>query len=191
MIKTCKFCGKEFNAVGTQSYCSGPHYAKCVICGKQFKVNPKQPKKCCSRKCSSQLRALNISSHSKVCKLCGKEFYPKNNTSIYCDGPHYKQCPICGKSVEIKKGEESLEYKCCSVECSNKLRANTCLEKYGVDVVSKNVDVRKKLHDAAVAAEPRRINCCMQRYGVPNVAMVLEIRNKIRNTIRSKYCDMK
>ena len=189
MIRYCKYCGKPFDASGTQVYCNGPHYATCIICGKQFEVNPKQPKQCCSRECSAKLRSKHIASKTKICKLCGKEFHPRNNTSIYCDGPHYKPCPVCGKTVEVRKGEEYLDTtRCCSVECSNKLRSQTCIEKYGVDIVSKNIDVRKKLHDSAIAAEPERIQRCMDKYGVPNVAMNPDIRKKISFTVKSKSC---
>lgn len=38
----------------------------------------------------------------KKCKECGKLFTPKNPRSQYCDDKHYRPCPTCGKSIEIK-----------------------------------------------------------------------------------------
>ena len=38
----------------------------------------------------------------KKCKECGKLFTPRNPRSQYCDDKHYRPCPTCGKSVEIK-----------------------------------------------------------------------------------------
>lgn len=38
----------------------------------------------------------------KKCKECGKLFTPKNPRSQYCDAIHYRPCPVCGKSIEIK-----------------------------------------------------------------------------------------
>lgn len=51
---------------------------------------------------------------SKICKLCGKEFIPKSN-AIYCEGPHYRPCPMCGKPVEYHRVSEPIRF--CSREC--------------------------------------------------------------------------
>lgn len=34
----------------------------------------------------------------KTCAACGKLFHPKGRER-YCDGPHYKPCPVCGEQV--------------------------------------------------------------------------------------------
>ena len=47
------------------------------------------------------------------CELCGKEFERRSN-AIYCDGPHYRPCPVCGKPVPFKNPGEPI--KCCSKE---------------------------------------------------------------------------
>lgn len=49
---------------------------------------------------------------TKICRLCGKEFYSTSNTVRYCEGPHYRPCPICGVSAEIRAAYE--EAHCCS-----------------------------------------------------------------------------
>lgn len=121
MIKKCKECGKEFECTGTQAYCNNKHYRKCEVCGNDFIWNHTTPKRCCSRKCSAILRKKTINSKVKICQLCGKEFASISSTQKYCNDKHYSPCPICGKDVEINVEDINL-VKCCSVECSNKLR---------------------------------------------------------------------
>ena len=38
----------------------------------------------------------------KKCKECGKIFMAKSARQVYCDGDHYRPCPVCGKPVLIK-----------------------------------------------------------------------------------------
>ena len=38
----------------------------------------------------------------KKCKECKKLFTPKNPRQQYCEGKHFRPCPVCGKDVEIK-----------------------------------------------------------------------------------------
>ena len=71
-IKTCKACEKLFEGTGTASYCSGPHYAICEVCGKQFECDPRIHNRCCSAKCKAELRKQTIRKTERVCKLCGK-----------------------------------------------------------------------------------------------------------------------
>ena len=61
------------------------------------------------------------------CKICGKEFDRIGN-GVYCAGPHYRPCPVCGKPVEFSKPSEP--YKCCSKECSSKLRKATMISRF-------------------------------------------------------------
>ena len=39
---------------------------------------------------------------TKKCKECGQLFVPKNPRQQYCDAKHFRPCPTCGKSIEIK-----------------------------------------------------------------------------------------
>ena len=56
------------------------------------------------------------------CKICGKEFDRVGN-AVYCSGPHYRPCPVCGKPVVYVRPSEP--YKCCSKECTNTLSKTT------------------------------------------------------------------
>ena len=39
MQRICKYCGKEFEAKGTQVYCAGLHYDTYEICGTEMVIN--------------------------------------------------------------------------------------------------------------------------------------------------------
>lgn len=188
MIKRCKECGKEFEASGTAEYCNDVHYRSCEVCGKSFIWDHHAPKRCCSRKCSAMLRTRTILNTTKICKLCGKEFHPINNSAIYCPGPHYQACPVCGKPVEFKYPSDWL--KCCSAECSNVLREQTVESRYGVKVSSQAQTVRHKLREAALLSEDRRKATIQAKYGeqYTNVAQIPNIRNKIRDKITEDSC---
>ena len=51
------------------------------------------------------------------CVVCGKLFDRVGN-GVYCPGPHYRPCPVCGKPVEFRRPKEPV--RCCSKECVNK-----------------------------------------------------------------------
>ena len=48
-LRKCLECGKEFEPKnGFQKYCSNPHIAKCIICGKLFEYTCR-PSDLCQR----------------------------------------------------------------------------------------------------------------------------------------------
>ena len=54
MIKICKECGKEFEAIdGRQKYCDRQHYRPCPVCGKDVPV-------------------IHLSNPTPKCPECGK-----------------------------------------------------------------------------------------------------------------------
>ena len=55
----------------------------------------------------------------KICPLCQKKFIPKGRQK-YCDGPHFKPCPVCGKPVPAPYPSDPP--KCCSAECRKQLK---------------------------------------------------------------------
>lgn len=60
------------------------------------------------------------------CVICGKQFDRVGN-GVYCPGPHYRPCPVCGNPVKFHRPSEP--YKCCSKECRNVL-FNQSMGKY-------------------------------------------------------------
>ena len=188
--KICKACGKPFEAKGTSSYCNRSHFKKCEICGNTFQYDPRTNVKCCSTKCKTLLRKSSINKIVKICELCGDEFTASSSSAKYCDKVHTKPCPICGKPVVVEKGKEYQPAKCCSIECTNKLREQTCLEKYGVSIASQNDTVRQKLHDIALSDEVvrKRKATSIDNWGVDNPAKHPDIKSKISETVSSKAC---
>lgn len=183
--RICKECGKEFTCTGTQAYCDSLHYRKCEVCGKEFEWNHKNPKRCCSRTCSAILRKNTIKPHVKRCELCGKEFTSIWLKQKYCDDKHYRPCPICGKDVEIDMANVNT-VSCCSIECSNKLREKTCLDKYGVPIASQDENVKKKLSIASIRSKSQSEKTCLEKYGVKHFAQLPETRQKLSNIIKSE-----
>ena len=69
----------------------------------------------------------------KACEYCGKEFFAKNKTYKYCNGPHYMICPVCGKEyLCVNKEKLSHPPVACSYECRQKRAKQTTFEKCGV-----------------------------------------------------------
>lgn len=58
----------------------------------------------------------------KICKCCGKEFETNSPQKLFCDRVHYIPCPICGKPVLKTDRDFTRPPKCCSSECTHKLR---------------------------------------------------------------------
>ena len=189
MLKICAWCGKEFESLNNKKYCPGPHYSKCEVCGDMFLVTDVSiPHRTCSAACKSLLRKQAISKKVKICELCGKEFTSTSNTARYCPGPHYQPCPVCGKPVRIMYTYNPAA--CCSTECSNKLRENTCLATYGVRTASQSPEARAKLKEQAILSAQSRVAAVQKHYGeeYTNVSQVPEIKEKIRSSVTSKEC---
>lgn len=182
-IKKCKYCGKEFNARGTMEYCKGPHYATCEICGEKFEVDPRHLRKTCSRSCAQQLLRHTMGSMiKKECKICGKIFSPRSSMSRYCEGPHYSECPVCGKQFLIK--EVSQLGSCCSQECRTIKRRQTNLDRYGVEVASQTDEVKDKIKQTwEDSAKEKKRQTCLEKYGYENSSQNPQVKEKISATL--------
>lgn len=103
----------------------------------------------------------------KVCENCHKEFETKSYNTKYCNECKHK-CIVCGKYIEnIVKNR-----KCCSRECSQKLRKQNCLNKYGVDSPSKVDKIKNKVKQTK-----------LQKYGDENY----NNRKQASITFKEKY----
>lgn len=170
--RKCKCCGEVFiPRRSDQLFCGNVHVVKCEICGKEFE------RKCesgfrhtCSDECNIEYIKLKQQESSyretRTCKFCGKEFHPKSSRQIYCDGPHYGICVICGKEYEIPDVTQTDYAKTCSKECRDELtRRNT---------------------DYSVIAEHVR-DTMREKYGVDNAMDLSDSREKIANTQKDRY----
>lgn len=126
---------------------------ECEVCGKDFIFDYTHPRRCCSDECSIKLRKSSIISSVKICKLCGKPFNPASNTSMYCDGPHYRKCAICGKQFKLVSNDSTAQT--CSAECRDRLYRRTCMERYGVEIGSQSTQARDKLSIAGKKNNPK------------------------------------
>lgn len=64
-----------------------------------------------------------------ICKICGKEFDRVGN-GVYCSGPHYRPCIVCGKPVEYVRPSDP--GKCCSDKCIQVLSQQSKQKNLGV-----------------------------------------------------------
>jgi len=128
---------------------------KCEICGAEFTIACTDPKRCCSVKCASALRAKHISNVTKICKFCGKPFTSNFGKSLYCKGPHYQTCVICGKSFALKNLDNPAQT--CSMKCRDKLSRQTNLDRYGVEVGSQSQQVKEKISQTYYKNHPDMI----------------------------------
>lgn len=179
----CKICGKLFERVGNGVYCSGPHYRKCVVCGKEFEyVRPSDPRRCCSKEC---IEMMSIASKQRnfgyrKCKECGKEFLPKNDTQLYCEGPHKSVCVICGKEFEytVRPSEKS---QTCSRACKTKLQSDTYFAATGYRNPSSNPEIQAKLSEVhkSEAVRTKTVKTLLERTGYDSPFKIPEVRAKI------------
>ena len=154
------------------------------------------------------------------CKICGKEFDRIGN-AIYCEGPHYRNCPVCGKPVKYSRPSDPIT--CCSAECSNKLTSKSkmngivkiCKEcgkpfkpRNGTQVYCSGPHITKcKICGKPISYEcspKEKPNYCSKecrskgkqltvksRYGVNNVSELPEIRDKISTANKSESVRVK
>lgn len=179
MEKICKLCGSTFIPKnGNQKYCMQTKTANCEICGAPFtyictKNNSGSKHTCNNRKCkiayAHQKSVQSYESQQKLCKICGKEFTPKNNTQSICDRVHKFNCIICGKEFVIPREhltEEKLR-QTCSAECKRKLMSRN------------NIGSQPE----AIA---RRKSTCLERYGVEHAAQSSRFQEKMQQTYQAK-----
>lgn len=124
--KKCEICGDIFYPKSSrQKYCRKPIKKTCEICGATFERSCGDLfGKTCSAECSAKLSGINmkkaIQSSTRICRACGKEFHPTNNTNFVCSDIHYRTCAVCGKQFVL---DTSQYYKEWAVTCSPSCRA--------------------------------------------------------------------
>lgn len=150
-----------------------------------------------------------------ICKICGKEFDRVGN-AVYCNGPHFRPCPMCGKPVEFHRLSESV--KCCSKECterqadiskqSGKLKqCKECGKSFSprqatqlycpgphnsTCIICGKVfqytcrPTEKPKTCSKACQEKLRSKTAQERYGVANVSQLDSVKQKISETNRSE-----
>lgn len=178
----CIICNTTFYSKRNSQICDNCRQRVCVICGKEFQIDPSTlNKQTCSRACRSKLSKsirfgeLSVT-ETKICKYCGKEFVPNHNRREYCYDDHFKTCEVCGKSFKILH-MDSIP-KTCSRECATKQVAQTNLSVRGVKSNFQTDEFKLK-----------SIQTCTEEYGVEHWSQVPFVREKISNSISRTKAD--
>lgn len=199
MRYTCIRCGNEFEAKRKTAVCQDCHIGICVVCGKEFKLQSPWTQKTCSKECRGQYvkqsgiskartnkakqtleskygvsNTQQLQKFDRVCKYCGKEFITTSPRKIYCDGPHYGKCPVCGKVTVVRDLSQGV--KACSQECKQILIERTNIDKYGCkeSVNSEHAREVAKKHN-------------LEKYGVDHYSKTDEYKKKFKDTMQVRY----
>ena len=137
---------------------------------------------------------------TRKCKFCGIEYKPNSAHQVYCNNPHYRICPVCGKQY-LEKNKDKLKFPptACSQECKFKRVRDTSLKRYGITAPGNNPEARKKSKktmqerfgvDYAMQSETIREKskqALIEKYGVDNAQKNKEIRQKTERTNVERY----
>lgn len=200
-IKTCPACGKQFETNNPQKmYCNGRHFFPCPVCGKLVEKKDRdfaRPHRCCSSKCSHELRKRNFK--TRVCIECGKEFIPSSGSETICSGEHIRICIICGNKFKASRSDIQKNVTTCCHECSVELQRKHNIEKYGVEHPMQLQEIKEKQQDTmedrygvrhALQSEEiksRAIKTNIDKFGVKWILSDKRIHDKIKQTILEKY----
>ncbi len=164
LIGECKLCGKNTKFItfgeGYRSYCS-------IKCANIASIPSR-----------SGNRPMNMEYWEEiVCLNCNNKFFAlKFRKQIYCSN----QCSAVGKGSDSNRLEKIRNTKLERYGDEKYINIDkakqTCLEKYGVDNVSKSAEVIEKI---------KKTN--LERYGYDSTFMVPEIKEKIKSAIISKF----
>ena len=143
---------------------------------------------------------LNAKDKSKIktCVICGKQFLAVGRNASrmkVCSREHHKSCECCGKDFIFKVSGNDYIPKCCSKDCSNKLKMknlhSAVKAKYGVDNVSQHKDIRKKIQKSLDATrdetKQKRDKTMPERYGVLYPMQNAKLKAKIQATNEERY----
>lgn len=124
---------------------------------------------------------------TRICKECGKEFYPRSGTQVYCSGPHITHCEECGKDIEYTCSPKE-KPRFCSAQCRELHKKKSNLMKYGVENVSQLDSVKQKISEKNRSQDVRtkREQTCLERWGTKNPAQNEGIRKKMSDIMKSE-----
>lgn len=219
IVRVCKICGEEFHPTALKQGCCGREkIRRCKICGKEFTylcLPQHSEKKTCSKKCTlvlqKQRRLDEAALRTRKCKWCGKKFIPTSGKNVYCRGPHYQKCVICGNQFEVDVTKDPY-VKTCSKQCryeAAKLNRDiekeqvalkkTLLKKYGVENAMKipgSIDKIKKTNLEKYGEEwytqteeyrRKVLKTSLEKYGVEHFLSNNDVIKKRVETVTSKY----
>lgn len=111
--------------------------------------------------------------YTLTCRICGKQFESNHPNRVYCKGPHYFSCPVCGKKFCIDKNKAYYEGKqgraCCCRVCTRAF-------------VESNLSDEQKQH-----RKQARITTMQEKYGVVNPGQMQSVLEKRKQTNLKKF----
>lgn len=165
--RICELCGKPFTPTNnTQRICNADHFMKCVICGKEFKIDTSKNKedwpKTCSKECANKLRFQNGNPfQSEESRAKARQHYfektgyahPMQNPEViqklkitmkerYGDTPYQRSEEYRNKTIKTNLAKYGTEWALQSEIVKDKVK-QTVMSHYGVDNVFKSPEVRE------------------------------------------------
>ena len=172
LVKTCKWCGKEFHPKSVRDeYCYDIHFQTCEICGQKFIIDVRRDKtvKTCSPECKKALQLKNRDfqlEHIHQKETLMKRYGVENSALI----PGSAE-----KAKETSRKRYGTDYYTQTEEYKERVK-QTSKEKYGVDHFLQNPEVIEK-----------RKQTCKSLYGVDNVSKTVDVQSKIKKVFNEKY----
>lgn len=148
------------------------------------------------------IKELRAKVMQKQCKYCGKLFETTSNRREYCDGPHYKVCPVCGEQYLVKHHRYlSRPAVACSYACRAVKRKQTSLQRYHVENPMNTCEARDRakqtLQDNYDVEFPMQCEelklkaqqTLLERYGVDNIQKLPEISEKSHDSAKQNWLE--
>lgn len=130
----------------------------------------------------------------KKCVVCGKEFETRYKHSKFCKGPHYRTCPVCGKTFQIDDRiaycYDNWDKVCCSKKCGH-VYAHSKRTNEQKQETSDKVKRTKllKYGDSNYNNRTKSVETCIERYGVDSTNKLDSVKLKARETKLERYGD--
>ena len=203
-VRTCVFCGKEFQAKSyKQNTCGDDHYSSCPDCGEPvlikesyqnfLKYGPRRCFKCRNKSISKSIKSMTDEEKEKIQKKREENCLKKYGTKHPMQSKEVKE--KVHKTVKEKYGVDNLSQ---SKEIQDRIKENS-LEKYGVEHYSQDKDIRQRMKDrmkdkygVEYALQnkdlfDKKTQTTLDKYGVKNVAQAFEVKEKMKQTNLEKY----
>lgn len=177
---TCRICGKQFESNHpNRSYCKGPHYFSCPVCGKKFCIDKnkayyegKQGKACCCRVCARAFVESSLSDEQKQHRKQARIATMQEKYGVVNPG---QMQSVLEKRKQTNLKKFGTEYANQSEQIKQKTR-ETNLKKYGVTCTLQADCIKEKTKETLV-----------RKYGVDHISKTEYFKEKLKETSREKY----
>ena len=181
--KICAYCGKSFMPTSSrQKYCKGPHYKKCVVCGKMYEIN------------------LNVQFGDTCSVACRTKKTAKTNREKYGADCVFQSKEIKDKIKETNLARYGVDHYSKTAEYREKY-TKTCMEHFGTKTPLENAEVQAKQRKTNIAkyggASPmqndeikqKAIDTCLSKFGTEYAMQNADIAEKTRQARISMFAD--